>query len=44
MRKEREDMILFKVFGSLFMIALSIKLLGEKYCRPAYATSTARRK
>jgi len=37
-------MMLFKVFGSLFMIAVLIKLIGEKYCRPAYATSTTREK
>ena len=37
-------MILFKDFGSLFMIALLIKLIEMKYFSYAYATQTARSK
>jgi hypothetical protein len=35
-------MMLFKLFGSLFMIALLIKTIEMKYCRPAYATSRSK--
>jgi hypothetical protein len=37
-------MLLFKLFGSLFMIALLIKVIEMKYMTYAYATQTARRK
>jgi hypothetical protein len=37
-------MLLFKLFGSLFMIALLIKGIEMKYMTYAYATQTARSK
>ena len=37
-------MLLFKLFGSLFMIALLIKAIEMKYISYAYATQTARSK